>query len=396
MSTQVNSTLDQLTGLLSASPASVYAREQSCLMDLLSAVQNRVVLCGAGNLGQRGLACLRSIGVEPLGFCDNNATRQGTAIANCPVLSPAEAASRYGVDALFLVTIWNANHYYGETKHQLRELGCVNVAPPSALYWRFADVFLPFFCQDLPHRVYEQSQQILAAADLWSDEKSCQLYLDQIRWRALGDWDWSCAPDPEESYFLDSIYQLTDHEAFIDCGAFDGDTIQSFLTRIHSQFDSILAIEADALTYPKLTAYLNSLDPAVKAKIDDRYCAVGAQRGIVRFNDTGGVDSQISETGSSSVECYPLDELVGNECASFIKMDIEGAEFDTLTGARHLIARERPILAVCVYHYQNDLWRLPLLIKEFAPDYHFYLRAHEGDAWQTVAYAVPPERLRAT
>jgi len=32
------------------------------------------------------------------------------------------------------------------------------------------------------------------------------------------------------------------------------------------------------------------------------------------------------------------------------------------------------------------------LIKEMVPDYQMHLRCHEGDGWQTVVYAVPPER----
>jgi hypothetical protein len=75
-------------------------------------------------------------------------------------------------------------------------------------------------------------------------------------------------------------------------------------------------------------------------------------------------------------------------------MDIEGAEHDALVGARPAIERDAPILAVCVYHSQNDLWRLPLLMKAMVPGYRMFLRCHEGDGWQTVAYAVPPGRVR--
>jgi hypothetical protein len=76
-------------------------------------------------------------------------------------------------------------------------------------------------------------------------------------------------------------------------------------------------------------------------------------------------------------------------------MDIEGAEVEALNGARNLIARHHPILSICLYHRQSDLWRIPLIIHSMYPGYCFYLRSHEEDGWQTVAYAVPPERLTA-
>ena len=75
-----------------------------------------------------------------------------------------------------------------------------------------------------------------------------------------------------------------------------------------------------------------------------------------------------------------------------IKMDIEGAEYDALLGARKVIERDKPILAICVYHTQNDIWRIPLLIREMLPEHKLYLRAYEGDGFQTVAFAVPPHR----
>jgi hypothetical protein len=74
-------------------------------------------------------------------------------------------------------------------------------------------------------------------------------------------------------------------------------------------------------------------------------------------------------------------------------MDIEGAEYDTLLGGRMVIQRDKPVLAICVYHTQNDIWRIPLLVHEMLPEHKLYLRAYEGDGFQTVLYAVPPERV---
>jgi hypothetical protein len=77
-----------------------------------------------------------------------------------------------------------------------------------------------------------------------------------------------------------------------------------------------------------------------------------------------------------------------------IKMDIEGAEYDALRGGTNVIKRDQPILAICVYHTQSDIWRIPLLIREMLPKHRLYLRGYEGDGFQTVMYAVPLERAQ--
>ena len=94
------------------------------------------------------------------------------------------------------------------------------------------------------------------------------------------------------------------------------------------------------------------------------------------------------------VDAFPLpDVLNGFGPVTFIKMDIEGAEFGALTGGRDVIQRDRPTLAICVYHTPNDLWRIPLLMQQLLPEHRMYLRCYEGDGWQTVAYAVLRERV---
>ena len=372
---------------------SVKARQSTALQGLLSHAAGRVVIYGAGNLGRQAVRSLRRIGLRPLAVADRNPARVGSELCGCPILSPDDAAHRYGSDALFIVAVWNNKHYFGQTKNTLLVHGAKRISSVSPVYWRFADELLPYFCQDLPHKVYEAAGDVLAAASVWGDEKSKTIYSSKIRWRALGDWDCFNEPEPEESYFTESLFALSPNEDFVDCGAFDGDTIKSLLQRQGSHFGSILALEADPVTYTKLAAHLDNLDPAVRRKIETLQAAVGLHIGKVRFAVRDGGGSAMNDSGNTEVECFRLDQLLRSRHASYIKMDIEGAEYDALMGAMRTIQRDRPVVSVCVYHTQSDIWRLPLLLRSRVENYAFFLREHEGDGWQTVLYGVPYERM---
>jgi FkbM family methyltransferase len=382
----------ELDQILSEPLSSVVERERNTLDQLLDSCGRRVVLFGAGNLGRRALASLRSIGVEPLAFADNNSKLWDTAVDRVTVLSPEVAAERFGSKALFLVTIWQPNHWYSETEHRLKTLGCPSVAPPSPLYWRFSATFLPFYAQDTPTRLLDNRDDIVRAGSIWADESSSLQYLRQVRWRGCGQWNFSRA-DCEVSYFPDRVFQLVPGEVFVDCGAFDGDTIRAILQR-QPEFGRIFAVEPDRKNFVKLEAYVGSLAPSIRDRITLHRCVVGAERGFVNFSDTGGLGSRASATGELSVPSLPISELVdGQARVTYIKMDIEGAEPEALEGARFIIERDRPVLAVCVYHQPDHLWQLPLMMTALFPEYQMYLQCHEGDGWQTVAYAVPPQRV---
>ena len=85
--------------------------------------------------------------------------------------------------------------------------------------------------------------------------------------------------------------------------------------------------------------------------------------------------------------------LVGDGRPTFIKLDIEGFEIDALRGGRETIRRHGPVIAVCVYHFQDHLWKIPLLLREWRNDYALFLRPHNEEGWDLVCYAVPRGRL---
>jgi FkbM family methyltransferase len=386
-------TLIPLREILTESISAVKEREASTLDQLLLGRQNRVVLFGCGTLGRRAVSLLREIGTDPLAFCDNNPTLWGTYLCDLAILSPSDAAARFGMNSVFFVTIWNDFHWYRDTLAKLTSLGCTSVSSYAPIFWRFGDRFMDLRLLNEPaHRLYQHLDEVFETEGLWADNESLATYRSNIVWRAKGDPSHLPYPAPEKTYFPSDIFKLIPEEVFIDCGAFDGDTIRLVHSLAGSNFTAIHSIEADSTSMQKLSSYLSTLPAEVARKIQMLDCAVGAERSVLRFSMSGNLTSKIEDVGID-VPCIPLDELFAEEPVTLIKMDIEGAEYDALLGAKAIINRDHPILAICVYHTQSDIWRIPLLIRSMNPSYSLFLRSYDGDGLQTVVYAVPKHRV---
>ncbi len=393
-------TLDKIGPLeevLTESVESVRQREASALDDLLKARNNRCVIYGAGTLGRKAVTLLREIGTSPLAIVDSNPQRWGTEISGLPVLSPSEAASQFGDNAVFFVTIWNDFHWFRDTRDKLTVLGCTSISSYAPIFWRFGDRFMDLLLLNEPaHRLYQHRDSILETETLWADDESLAAYRANILWRAKGDPSHLPFPAPLNTYFPSDIFKLISEESIVDCGAFDGDTIRMTRSLVGSDFKAIHAIEADTVSLEKMVDYLATLDPETQAKVHIHECAVGAERCTLQFVMTGALTSKSGNDEASvavDVPCIPLDDLFAETPITFIKMDIEGAEFDALRGGSNIIQRDHPILAICVYHTQSDIWRIPLLIRSLNPGYQLFLRSYDGDGFQSVVYAVPSNRV---
>ena len=74
--------------------------------------------------------------------------------------------------------------------------------------------------------------------------------------------------------------------------------------------------------------------------------------------------------------------------ATFIKMDIEGAELEALRGAQNIIKSNKPKLAICIYHSDQDMIDIIEYIHKLQPDYKIYLRHHSLYEAETVIYCI--------
>jgi FkbM family methyltransferase len=354
-------------------------------------VTNRPVLFGCGALGRIALAGLRRDGVEPLAFADNNPLAWGTTVDGLSVISLAESTNRFSRRTPIVVTIYTAS----TVEARLRAMG-LNVMTFPQLAIRHPKSLLPYCTLDLPSNMCAHAARIREAFGLWADECSWQEYVAQIHFRYTLDCDLSPYSPADQIYFPLDLVTLKSDEVFVDCGAFDGDSVLAFLKRCGGWLKGVVAIEADPQNADRLRQSMARLPTEVASKVEVVQAAIGAKDGTIRFAASGTVASHTDAiTGQETLEvpCRTLDDLLAGRNPSYIKMDIEGAEPSALEGCRQVIQEHAPVLAICLYHRQSDLWEIPLQIRQMTDRYSFFLRRYSDDCWEQVLYAIPHQRL---
>ncbi len=215
-----------------------------------------------------------------------------------------------------------------------------------------------------------QRDDIMAAADLFEDDRSRENYVEIICNRIAPHLSKKTFEEikTEGEYFDTGVFQYLKEEIFVDIGAYTGDTIEQFCS--HCQKEKIVckqiyAYEMDAETFEQLQENV--------AKIKDCNIEIH-QKGIAQKDDE-----------ANSMLC--LDRALEGKQITLIKMDIEGYEWGALHGGRMIIQKWKPKMAVCLYHCLEDLWRIPIYIKQLNPEYKLYLRHHSPVVWDSVLYA---------
>lgn len=193
----------------------------------------------------------------------------------------------------------------------------------------------------------------------------------------------------DEQYFEEEILKMQPDEIYVDAGCMDGDTILRF-REFNKDFGykRIYGFEPDSRNHCKtkqsIEKYnLNNVILTQKGLWDSaetlRFCS----------NDILG-GSHITNDGETTIETITLDSAIEKgDKVTLIKMDIEGAELNALYGAKEIIKRDKPRLAICVYHKPEDIINVASYILELNPDYKLYLRHYSPlPLVETVLYAI--------
>ncbi|MDR0974387.1 MAG: FkbM family methyltransferase [Ruminococcus sp.] len=176
-----------------------------------------------------------------------------------------------------------------------------------------------------------------------------------------------------------NVFPFYDDEVFVDCGSYIGDTVLQFIKAVNADFKRVYTYDINKNSIKIIKKNLASYP-----NID------------IRHKGTGDVNTEMAEVGVEGayfgntlsetpiggfvemVKVVRLDDDI-DEPISFLKIDCEGMDKETLRGASNHIKHTHPKLHVDSYHKLRDIVDIPRLVREIDPSYSIYLRLPCGE-----------------
>lgn len=338
---------------------------------LLCCRRTGVILFGASNYGRIVYTQLKSMDIIVEAFVDNDINKVGNIIEGVKVIS-VEELTQEDKEKRIMIT----STYFSPIYEQLISLGFKNIMH------RNLDLEKKLFYDK---KIIEMNMKnIEEVYNILADDKSKEIMMGLINHRLTNDF--SSIIYEGDQYFVEDIIKLSEEEVFIDGGAYIGDTIQQFIMKNTSKFEKIYAFEPDSKNIDGLNKFV--YENKINSKVIIEEAGLYNKTGVMKFDFVSETGSYISEKGTETIRTEKIDDYFKDIPVTFIKMDIEGAEKEALCGGEETIKRNKPKLAICIYHEPSDLWEIPLLIKKIMPEYNIYIRHHRNDLYETVCYAV--------
>lgn len=138
--------------------------------------------------------------------------------------------------------------------------------------------------------------------------------------------------------------QLTENECYIDCGAWDGDTVLQFSKSIGQCYENIVAIEPGDDGFRRLTENTKNMKNIMILQ-----CALGKEQGIMHmeYEDTQSAYSSYDGKGKA-VNVVTIDDLCKdhNISPTLIKIGVPFAFYDILQGAKNIMESKKPRIII--------------------------------------------------
>lgn len=217
-----------------------------------------------------------------------------------------------------------------------------------------------------------------------ADEQSKQVFCDIVSYKLTGKIGFlkHCETEHKEAWDLLNIPQ---NAAYLDLGAYNGDTAAEFIGHAGGEYARVIAVEPDAKNYEKCC---RRAEEAGWHDFEAHNCCAWHTTETLFFKGgRRGRGAMLTKDGTKQVQADTVDRIVNGRKIDFIKFDVEGAESRAIRGAEETIRAQKPVMEIAAYHKNEDLFAIPLQILAICPDYKVYLRHHPYiPAWETNYY----------
>jgi len=185
-------------------------------------------------------------------------------------------------------------------------------------------------------------------------------------------------------YFKEPFIEYSEDEVIVDGGCYNGQTISNFYDNNKGIAKRIYAFEPDLINYNNCKVYINE-----KGYDNVQLFNKGLWNESTRlkFNAEHGEGSSVTDSGAEIIYVTSIDEAI-KEDVTFIKLDVEGSELNALIGAKNTIMKNKPKMAICIYHIKSDILEIARYILSLREDYKLYIRHYSFDSLETVLYSI--------
>lgn len=344
----------------------------------------KIILFGAGQGVVWAIKLLKKYNVKISCIVDNDIKKHGEKILDIPIVAlKSVLLKEEGNDCIVLIT---------SPRYEVEIRACLESKIDQSNIYSFECELYHQYIHDIEeYRSYliEKFDEIVKLEASLEDKVSKETLENVILGRLTGDLNYFRKVYNGDQYFPKDIINLSSREVIVDAGAGIGDTLIDIYGRLGNDYGHVYSFEPDEQCYFKTKSVVlsnNMKEVTILKK------GLWDKNSILYFkeSDIQGSSKTVESEGNgelSKIEVVELDSIIKTPI-SFIKMDIEGAELNALKGAKSLIKKYKPKLAICVYHKNEDIIEIPNLIKSLVPEYKLYLRHHNISGTETVLYAI--------
>ncbi|MEW7848195.1 FkbM family methyltransferase [Massilia aurea] len=380
--------------------------------------EKKFIVCGSTNLVEiKALASISSV----LAIVDDRLAKTQSTLLDIPVINTGDWIDMVKREPAILSLVLVGTQ--PSTSHFIRQCLQNDMKYITTLQFLFLleaagvkTLGLPgrFFTYGLSyfHFTRDNIDKLLATSRLLADDYSQRTFLNMLLYRMTLNpmYIESVAVGADElygynAYLLNKNYLKLGHdEVVVDAGGFTGDSMEAYLRSMNGQFEHLYVFEPSRSSCKEIHQRIQRIQPQYEKNL--KHAVTVIEKGVwdcstelhfspdylydlidtptlpvgAHFIDGGLRDgADISERALAKFETVPvttIDEAT-NLDATYIKFEVEGSELKGLLGARQTIQKNKPKMAVALYHKPEDFLTLPNLINDMGMGYKLGIQHHQ-------------------